>query len=640
MHTMLLLRRSWASSGGGTASAADGVLPITAAAADEAAAQQTAAAAVRSTAAQSKAGSSATGSTSGGGGGGGGGSGGGMAALSGTCTTATGSCGTPAAGGGARWSWGAAAAAGGRLSGSFGSAAAGSAAAGSAAAGAAAAGPRFTARQLLASLPVSARALVAVVLVEAAAWIAGAVANAALACPKGAADRGACPPERWHAVAVTLAAQLGAAALVALGVADESSLQLAAGALIGAATGAIWLVIEASYFAPAASRGAATALGAAFAAYTLAKLACARAAHARLGWRQHSRVACDLRRKGAGFERSLGMLLGRLRTLQRVALVVTAVNLSSCLALALAGAGAGAGAGQQGSSGVPLPRWPASGLLIAAGLAVLLLGWQLLAALAVVRASRALGLAASIAAPALLGWPAIALLFALLPSANWASHLAARLALLALPALLWASLHVACWWHMRAALALLLSPQGQLLLAERRARQTAAAPAMRRSVSSAGAGDEVPEQLQPLLRGAWLIKAHGGGGGAFGSGSGSANGGGDTPLWSRLLNSGGSGSGGGGSGKEGGRWRYFQLSSDLTTLRWSWNRYALVYHVEALEADGCGAHILCLPANLLPPPPLLCCAPRAVRRPPPPLPFVLPCPAAHCAIETKRRTTQ
>ena len=615
---MLLLRRSWASSGGGTASAADGVLPITAAAADEAAAQQTAAAAVRSTAAQSKARSSATGSASGGGGSGGGGSGGGgMAAISGTCTTATGSCGTPAAAGGARWSWGAA---GGRLSGSF----------GGAAAGAAGAGPRFTARQLLASLPASARALVAVMLVEAAAWIAGAVANAALACPKGAADRGACPPERWHAVAVTLAAQLGAAALVALGVADESSLQLAAGALIGAAAGAIWLVIEASYFAPAASRSAAAALGAAFATYTLAKLACARAAHARLGWRQHSRVACDLRRKGAEFERSLGLLLGRLRTLQRVALVVTAVNLSSCLALALAGAGAG----QQGSSGVPLPRWPASGLLIAAGLAVLLLGWQLLAALAVARASRALGLTASVAAPALLGWPAIALLFALLPSAHWASHLASRLALLALPALLWAPLHVACWWHMRAALALLLSPQGQLLLAERRARQTAAAPAMRRSVSSAGAGDEVPEQLQPLLRGAWLIKAHGGvGGGGFGSGSGSANGGGDRPLWSRLLNSGGSGSGGGGSGKEGGRWRYFQLSSDLTTLRWSWNRYALVYHVEALEADGCGAHIT-LPDDLLPPPPLLCCAPRAVRRPPPSPPSF--CRAQHLTVPLKQ----
>lgn len=33
-------------------------------------------------------------------------------------------------------------------------------------------------------------------------------------------------------------------------------------------------------------------------------------------------------------------------------------------------------------------------------------------------------------------------------------------------------------------------------------------------------------------------------------------------------------------------WRFFQLSTDLTTLRWSWNKYILLYYVDSLEADA------------------------------------------------------
>lgn len=31
--------------------------------------------------------------------------------------------------------------------------------------------------------------------------------------------------------------------------------------------------------------------------------------------------------------------------------------------------------------------------------------------------------------------------------------------------------------------------------------------------------------------------------------------------------------------------RFFQLSADLTTLRWAWNKYVLLYYVDSITAD-------------------------------------------------------
>lgn len=38
-----------------------------------------------------------------------------------------------------------------------------------------------------------------------------------------------------------------------------------------------------------------------------------------------------------------------------------------------------------------------------------------------------------------------------------------------------------------------------------------------------------------------------------------------------------------------GRARFFQLSADLTTIRWSWNRYVLVHDVNSIVSDRWGA---------------------------------------------------
>jgi hypothetical protein len=45
-------------------------------------------------------------------------------------------------------------------------------------------------------------------------------------------------------------------------------------------------------------------------------------------------------------------------------------------------------------------------------------------------------------------------------------------------------------------------------------------------------------------------------------------------------------------GHQGGRrQRFFQLSADLTTLRWAWDRYVLLFHAEGVRAD-CGTLVL------------------------------------------------
>ena len=76
-------------------------------------------------------------------------------------------------------------------------------------------------------------------------------------------------------------------------------------------------------------------LAAAFAASTLLKAGLSWLVHLRLGWRVHSHVSCDLRRKHAGFQTSLQLLLNRFQTLLQITFFVILVNAVSCLALAL-----------------------------------------------------------------------------------------------------------------------------------------------------------------------------------------------------------------------------------------------------------------------------------------------------------------
>jgi len=79
------------------------------------------------------------------------------------------------------------------------------------------------------------------------------------------------------------------------------------------------------------------------------------------------------------------------------------------------------------------------------------------------------------------------------PAAGWTAAMAVRVLLVAVPAAAWVVLHLASWWHMRLLLAAFRSSEVREMLA-----------LSSRRVSSSD-GSHVPDQLQPLLQGAWLV---------------------------------------------------------------------------------------------------------------------------------------
>ncbi|KAI8475778.1 MAG: hypothetical protein J3K34DRAFT_480500 [Monoraphidium minutum] len=421
------------------------------------------------------------------------------------------------------------------------------------------------------ALPRSARALVIVVAAEAAAWVAGAAVSASVVgCGWGAAAPGvsaarACSPDHWQALAAGLTAQLGAAWLVAAGAAGDNGLQLAAGAALSAAAGVVWLALEAAALGMPGSWAA--GLAAALAAGALLKLRLARRAHLAFGWRLGGRARGDARQRAGALERALFLGVARFKALLQLACCLVAVNIASCLALAATTAQrAGTAAGGAAAAA------PAGGLLAVAGLAALLLGWLGIAWLAAARCSARLELAATVTMSALLVWPGVLMYLTLGPARSWASGPAARTLLVGAPACLWALAQVAVWAQLKAVMAAFRSPEAQDWL-----QDAAAAGGSRGASGCGGAGRDVPYQLQPLLAGAWLAKVPRGRSAAAAPPAPAPR----RRLWPACA----AGRGGGGGGR-GGRVRFFQLSRDLATLRWCWDRYVLLYHVEAVEADS------------------------------------------------------
>jgi len=138
-------------------------------------------------------------------------------------------------------------------------------------------------------------------------------------------------------------------------------------------------------------------LAASLSVVTAAKLALAHLTYVRLGWREHGRIGCDLRRKHAVTERALQQLVNRFHGLVRLTVCVVFINTGSCLALALDAAGSG------GASA--LHRKAATGLVVTSALAMLLLGWLAVAVGAVRRCSQERELVANVTMTLLLLWP-------------------------------------------------------------------------------------------------------------------------------------------------------------------------------------------------------------------------------------------
>lgn len=91
----------------------------------------------------------------------------------------------------------------------------------------------------------------------------------------------------------------------------------------------------------------------------------------------------------------------------------------------------------------------------------------------------------------------------------------------------------------------------------------------------------VPSALVPLIRGSWLLKMPSQEGISFGKSSGKFNNDNNKNknrflLLNALLSTFGFG--------RSGRWRFFQLSHDGSTLRWDWRKYVLLMHVESVHA--------------------------------------------------------
>lgn len=80
-------------------------------------------------------------------------------------------------------------------------------------------------------------------------------------------------------------------------------------------------------------------------------------------------------------------------------------------------------------------------------------------------------------------------------------------------------------------------------------------------------GPPIPPELLPLVHGAWLLKLPSNGSAGQQQSNKSLS-----SFMARL-----------GFASHRGRWRYFQLSHDGSTLRWDWRKYVLMVHVEAVR---------------------------------------------------------
>lgn len=186
-----------------------------------------------------------------------------------------------------------------------------------------------------------------------------------------------------------------------------------------------------------------------------------------LGWRQHSWLSCDLRRRHAAEQQQLRQALNTLRTYSCSCGHILVLSLINGLVLALvpdSAAGTSTGAVQLPATGADSPSAQSSppqlleariGVLVSAGLTVLPLLWLVLARCAVLCRSQALEV---LATATLLGAgipPCAGLYFVFSPAYAWPQHLVVRLLLLAAPLAVWLLLLPVTWCAFRAVIALL-----------------------------------------------------------------------------------------------------------------------------------------------------------------------------------------
>lgn len=183
-----------------------------------------------------------------------------------------------------------------------------------------------------------------------------------------------------------------------------------------------------------------------------------------LGWRQHSWLSCDLRRRHAAEQQQLRQSLNTFNTYSCSCGHILVLSLVNGLVLALvpdSTAGTSTGGAATGADSPPAQSSPPQlleariGVLVSASLTVLPLLWLVLAHCAVRCRSQALEV---LATATLFGAgipPCAGLYFVFSPTYAWPQHLIVRLLLLAAPMAVWLLLLPAIWSAFRAVMALL-----------------------------------------------------------------------------------------------------------------------------------------------------------------------------------------
>lgn len=299
-------------------------------------------------------------------------------------------------------------------------------------------------------------------------------------------------------------------------------------------------------------------------------VALARWAYLGFGWRMYSKIACDATLPDAERRRAVGLRLGRFSAVAKLDIQLL------CLLLVV---GVVNGANPSGVAPIPsLIAVATSGVTLAAA-------WLSVCWIAVASARPTLSLAAEFTYP-LCYIVAAAFMFSSVVNSASLGQLHGQVYLIVYPILFVAS-QTWVWWDARLLSGSEIARQQRDFAAKTKANRKLGggqlAPGNTRGgggVINGGGADvhmHIPAEILPLVHGAWLLKLPSAGGiGNSASGDQSVH---SSPtkrtlkeLWAAAKGA-----------TRSGRWRYFQLSHDGSTLRWDWRKFVLLVHIESVS---------------------------------------------------------
>lgn len=325
-------------------------------------------------------------------------------------------------------------------------------------------------------------------------------------------------------------------------------------------------------------------------------VALARWAYLGFGWRMYSKIACDATLPDAERRRAVGLRLGRFFAVGKLDIQIL------CLLFVV---GVVNGVNPSGASTLP-PLIAVAAVGVAAAAAWLVVCWT-----AVASARPHLGLAAEFTYP-ICYIVAAAFMFSSVFYGSRLTQLHGQVYLFVYPVLFVAS-HTWVWWDARLLSVSDIARDQRDFAAQQKAAKAGRGAAGKgagggitigsTTAMTGGAGatinltahsgavattasHHVPPEILPLVHGAWLLKlpsatafySLAGADSTSTAAAAAAACGSESPakrtLRELLAAT---------SASTKGRWRYFQLSHDGSTLRWDWRKFVLLVHVESVS---------------------------------------------------------